>query len=58
MGENSAIERCDHTFNPWIGCQAVSPACEQCYAEAWVNGRKRRAGVKLDAREHREAPHG
>ena len=41
MGENSAIEWCDHTFNPWIGCQAVSPACEHCYAEAWVNGRLR-----------------
>lgn len=35
MGENSGIEWCDHTFNPWIGCTKVSPACDHCYAEAW-----------------------
>ena len=23
-----------HTFNPWMGCVKVSPACERCYAEA------------------------
>lgn len=34
MGENSAIEWCDHTFNPWEGCQKVSPGCDHCYAEA------------------------
>lgn len=34
MSENSKIEWCDHTFNPWIGCQKVSPACNNCYAEA------------------------
>ncbi|CAB4137541.1 COG4422 Bacteriophage protein gp37 [uncultured Caudovirales phage] len=39
MAENSAIEWTDHTFNPWIGCQAVSPACDHCYAEKLVNGR-------------------
>lgn len=33
MGENSAIEWTDHTFNPWIGCTKVSPGCEHCYAE-------------------------
>ncbi|WP_414645904.1 MULTISPECIES: DUF5131 family protein [unclassified Bradyrhizobium] len=33
MGENSKIEWCDHTFNPWIGCQKVSPGCDNCYAE-------------------------
>lgn len=31
--ENSKIEWTDHTFNPWIGCTKVSPACENCYAE-------------------------
>lgn len=35
MGENSGIEWTHHTFNPWIGCQKVSPACDACYAEAW-----------------------
>lgn len=32
--ENSKIEWTDHTFNPWIGCTKVSPACDHCYAEA------------------------
>jgi protein gp37 len=32
--ENSKIEWCDHTFNPWEGCTKVSPGCEHCYAEA------------------------
>lgn len=27
------IEWCDYTFNPWIGCQKVSPACDNCYAD-------------------------
>jgi len=31
---DSKIEWTDHTFNPWIGCQRVSPGCEHCYAEA------------------------
>jgi protein gp37 len=33
MAENSRIEWTDHTFNPWWGCQRVSPACDHCYAE-------------------------
>ncbi len=37
MGENSAIGWTDHTFNPWQGCTRVSPACNNCYAEAWAN---------------------
>lgn len=39
MGENTKIEWCDHTFNPWIGCTAVSPACDNCYAEALMDHR-------------------
>ncbi|MFM0226118.1 phage Gp37/Gp68 family protein [Paraburkholderia dipogonis] len=34
MSENSSIEWTDHTFNPWEGCQKVSPGCDHCYAEA------------------------
>jgi protein gp37 len=30
--ENSKIEWTDHTFNPWMGCTKVSPACDDCYA--------------------------
>ncbi len=33
MAENTAIEWADATFNPWWGCQKVSPACDHCYAE-------------------------
>jgi protein gp37 len=39
MGENSKIEWCDNTFNPWIGCQKVSPGCDHCYAEAMMDHR-------------------
>src|SRR5438270_9879369 len=39
IGENSRIEWCDHTFNPWIGCQKVSPGCDHCYAEAMMDHR-------------------
>src|ERR1700721_4439938 len=34
MSENSKIEWTTATFNPWIGCQRVSPGCEHCYAES------------------------
>jgi protein gp37 len=37
MGKETAISWCRHTFNAWIGCTHVSPACEFCYAEAWAN---------------------
>lgn len=33
MSEHTAIEWCDMTFNPWIGCTKVSPGCANCYAE-------------------------
>ena len=39
MGEVPKIEWCDHTFNPWIGCTKVSPACANCYAEAMMDTR-------------------
>lgn len=39
MAERSAIEWCDSTFNPWIGCTKVSPACDHCYAEAQMSTR-------------------
>ena len=32
MADTTAIEWCDSTFNPWIGCTKVSPACDDCYA--------------------------
>ncbi|MHB1869623.1 MAG: phage Gp37/Gp68 family protein [Steroidobacteraceae bacterium] len=36
MAEQSGISWCDATFNPWIGCTRVSPACAHCYAERWA----------------------
>ena len=36
MGKQTAISWTDHTFNPWLGCTKVSPACTHCYAEAWA----------------------
>lgn len=36
VAENSKIEWTDHTFNPWVGCTKVSPACDNCYAESWA----------------------
>ncbi len=51
MAENSKIGWTDHTFNPWEGCTKVSPACDNCYAEAraarfksvkWGHGAPRR----------------
>lgn len=33
MAEHTAISWATHTFNPWIGCTKVSPACDHCYAE-------------------------
>lgn len=30
------IEWATYTFNPWLGCSKVSPACTHCYAESWA----------------------
>lgn len=37
--EHTAISWCDSTFNPWIGCTKVSPACDHCYAERLMDTR-------------------
>lgn len=39
MAENSKIEWTDHTFNPWMGCTKVSPACDNCYAAEMMDSR-------------------
>lgn len=36
MSQNTKIEWADHTFNPWVGCTKISPACDHCYAEGWA----------------------
>ena len=37
--DNSTIEWTDHTFNPWMGCDKVSPGCDLCYAETLMDTR-------------------
>ena len=39
MGSNTQISWCDHTWNPWVGCTKVSPACDGCYAENLMDRR-------------------
>ncbi len=34
--KNSGISWTDHSFNPWWGCEKVSPACDSCYAETFA----------------------
>ena len=44
MAETTSISWCDATWNPWIGCTKISPACDHCYAardnerRKWVSG--------------------
>lgn len=52
MAENSKIEWTDHTFNPWIGCTKISPACDGCYAENLMANRLGR--VEWGAGEDRQ----
>jgi protein gp37 len=43
MADRSAIEWTDSSFNPWVGCTKISPACDHCYAEAMMDTRLGRA---------------
>ena len=43
MAKVTNISWAHSTFNPWIGCTKVSPACDNCYAE----GVAKRMGKKL-----------
>lgn len=52
MADKSNIEWTDSTFNPWIGCTKVSPACEHCYAEVSTPSRTR--SVKWGAGQPRQ----
>lgn len=66
MSENTKIEWCDHTFNPWVGCTKISPACDHCYAEGWAkrsgqvvwSGERKRTSIanwRLPLKWNREA---
>lgn len=39
MAEQTGISWCDSTANLWAGCQKVSPACDNCYAEHLMDTR-------------------
>ncbi len=56
MGEQTKIEWCDATFNPWIGCTKVSPACDNCYAEALMDARYGRVSWGPGQERSRTAP--
>jgi protein gp37 len=43
MGATTEISWTHSTFNPWHGCQRVSPGCEHCYAETF----SKRIGLKI-----------
>ena len=43
MSTETGIGWTDSTLNPWMGCTAVSPACDHCYAQTLVEGRFKRA---------------
>ncbi|RMG22282.1 MAG: DUF5131 family protein, partial [Armatimonadetes bacterium] len=49
MGDRTEIEWADKTYNPWIGCTKISPACANCYAEHFA----RRRGIKWGPGEAR-----
>ena len=56
MAEVSHISWTDSTFNPWIGCTKVSPACDGCYAEALMDLRYGRAKWGPGEERSRTAP--
>ena len=55
MADHTAIEWTDATFNAWVGCTKVSPACDRCYAEGWA---KRTGHPELWAGERRRTTPG
>ena len=58
MGQNSAIEWTEATWNPLTGCDKISPGCANCYAERMslrlrLMGQKNyRNGFDLTLHEH------
>lgn len=36
MGKNTRIEWADHSLNFWVGCNKISPGCDNCYAAAMM----------------------
>lgn len=47
MGETTGIGWTESTWNPWVGCRAVSPGCARCYARELVTNRMGRDFSKV-----------
>src|SRR4051812_48906756 len=45
MGQNTKIEWCHHTWNPWRGCTKISDGCKFCYADRVSKRNPRTLGV-------------
>lgn len=45
MADVSNISWTRSTFNPWMGCQRISRACDHCYAETLVTNRMGYSGL-------------
>lgn len=52
MGEDSKIEWTDATFNPWVGCEQISPGCDHCYAKRGSARLGAQHGLKLWEGDH------
>src|SRR5580704_11676005 len=61
MGDSSAIEWCDATWNPLTGCTKITAGCDHCYAARFaerfrgVVGHPYEAGFDLTLRPERLA---
>ena len=60
MGDRSAIEWTDATWNPVTGCTKVSTGCDHCYADTLAQGRLRSTYLRrlpvVDTKENRYDP--
>ncbi|CDZ67656.1 Gp37Gp68 family protein [Neorhizobium galegae bv. orientalis] len=57
MAENTHISWARHTWNPWMGCTKVSPACDGCYAEALMDKRFAKVQWGPHGERVRTSPH-
>jgi protein gp37 len=48
MAARTGIAWTDSTFNPWLGCLRISPACDRCYAAALAKRAGRRDSQHRD----------
>ena len=56
MARGTRIEWCTASWNPWYGCDRVSPGCAHCYAAAWAKRTGRSFAVQRAAASTFVAP--